>query len=122
MADTLNDWRARCFQQACRARHGVRDFLTGGQADAWALGHAHNHGRGGHAVCVWDARHPELAHLLRYSDWVHPIANWLPGWAWACLGCPLDPAGHPAWHEGAIDRKAVIADWRDHDCTRGHSG
>lgn len=121
MSDPLTVWRARCFLQECRARDDVRRFQTIEQAHPWALDHAHNRARGGHVVCVWGDDRPGFAHLLRYCHPSHPVRDWVPGWGWCCLTCPPGPLLRPVWNEGSPTREDVLADWRDHPCTRGRT-
>jgi hypothetical protein len=120
MVDALTVWRARCFHEACRVRDREgREFQVVEQAHPWVLGHALNHSRGGHVVAVWPVDDPRAGHLIRYCHPLHPVREWLPGWAWACFGCRPGPGGAPVWNEGHMDRKGVLAEWRGHTCTRG---
>lgn len=54
--------------------------------------------------------------MLRYSDLIDPVEDWML-WGWVCLGKhPGDV--RPRWNDGALTPKAVLAEWWAHNCDR----
>jgi hypothetical protein len=58
--------------------------------------------------------------MVRYSDFLIPVADWLGGWEWCCLD-----RDHPVrfgqgrrdWYGGHLTPKSLLAAWWEHDCT-----
>ncbi len=119
----LTTWHARCLTGACRARPvNERVFFDQGAADRWVVDHARNGGRGGHPVALWcrvGGQRPWRAFIVRYSDFLIPVADWLGGWEWCCLtrDHPIRSGQGRDWYGGHLTPKSLLAAWWEHDCT-----